>query len=255
MRIDYMEFKRLMAPFGITDRNFLSGLYSQLMNADGFGSEGLEFAVSVITGSEPKDQFDVMQAAQAAVMHMAIMKNGRQLGRAEVGSPLQDRAERTVTKLSRNFTALIDSLKRHRGADERKVTVQHVLSVADGGQAIVGSMTQNALEEAADETPSLPAPDHSVDPESLEDEAIAWHDWGARQKRSTPALTNSSQPQVPHPDKSQSKPALVWHPGKPRRRQSSSEKTTALKGFRPADMPPPPRPRDLPRRRGKSFSK
>ncbi len=55
MHIDLLDFKRSMAEFGITDQNFLQGLYSQLMDADGFGSEGLEFAVSVINGIKPND--------------------------------------------------------------------------------------------------------------------------------------------------------------------------------------------------------
>jgi hypothetical protein len=235
MRINFMDFKRLMAPFGITDANFLSGIYTQLMNADGFGSEGLEFAVSVITGISPKDQLDVMLGAQTAVMQMATMKQMRKLGSTEVGSASQDSVERTATKLSRICISLVDALKRHRTGGEQKITVQHV-SVADGGQAIVGSVTQNALEKPADEMMAIAAPSQvpmsKLDPESLEDVAQSWRDY-----KEKAALVEASQPKVPLPDKSQSKPAALRRPGKVRHKRSSS--TTATVGY----PPPPPRPR------------
>ncbi len=53
----------------------------------------------------------------------------------------QDSAERAFNKLSRTFTTQMEALKRYRTGGEQKVTVQHV-SVAEGGQAIVGNVTQ-----------------------------------------------------------------------------------------------------------------
>ena len=59
-------------PFGITDGRFIGPLYSQLINADGFGGEGVQFAGAVIAGTQ-KDQM-AMQAAQMAVVHWVIMQ-------------------------------------------------------------------------------------------------------------------------------------------------------------------------------------
>ena len=42
-----------MESFGITDPNFITPLYSQLIKADGFGGNGVEFAVAVLKGTEP----------------------------------------------------------------------------------------------------------------------------------------------------------------------------------------------------------
>ena len=39
-----------MELLGITDGRFIGPLYSQLINADGFGGEGVEFAAAVIAG-------------------------------------------------------------------------------------------------------------------------------------------------------------------------------------------------------------
>jgi hypothetical protein len=244
MHIDFLEFRRRLAPHGITDPNFLSGIFTQLINADGFGSEGLEFAVSVITGIPPKDQSDVMLGAQLALMHMANMKNGRQFGKAEVGSPLQDSAERTATKLTRICIGLVDALKRHRTGGEQKITVRHV-SVADGGQAIVGNVSQNALEKPAEQALSLPAPGQKRDAVSLEDEAIAWREWSAKQEQLKLAVTDSSRPEVAVRGSSRGEPAPDSRWEKLQRRPSASKKTTTLKGSRPADTPRlRPRPRD-----------
>jgi hypothetical protein len=45
-------------------------------------------------------------------------------------------------KLSRTFAMLLDTLNRHRGKGQQKITVEHV-HVPSGGQAIVGSVSQS----------------------------------------------------------------------------------------------------------------
>jgi hypothetical protein len=146
-RIDYLEFISLMESFGVTDRRFIAPLFQQLTEADGFGGDGVEFAAAVIQGSKPRDYFEVMHAAQMAAMHWATMKHMRQVGECR-GTAYQEIAVATATKLARTFTAQMEALKRYRTGGEQKVTVQHV-SVGEGGQAIVGTVTQNALEESA----------------------------------------------------------------------------------------------------------
>jgi hypothetical protein len=151
--MDFLELKSLMETLGITDHNFTVGLYQQLISADSVGGNGLEFAAAVIKGTKPKDQLEVMLAAQMAVVHMAMMKFIEQLGKTR-GTPQQDSAASTVTKLARTYTAQTEALKRYRTGGEQKVTVQHV-SVSEGGQAIVGNVTQTALEKPADKTLAL----------------------------------------------------------------------------------------------------
>ena len=51
-----------------------------------------------------------------------------------------------VNKFARTFTHQMDTLHRWRSAPEQKVTVQNV-SVSDGGQAIVGNVTQNTVDK------------------------------------------------------------------------------------------------------------
>jgi len=44
-----------------------------------------------------------------------------------------------ASKLSRTYATLLESLNRHRGKGQQKVTVEHV-HVHEGGQAIVGAV-------------------------------------------------------------------------------------------------------------------
>ena len=65
-------------------------------------------------------------------------------------SPRLDSTERALNKLARTFAAQVEALKRYRTGGEQTVTVQHV-SVSDGGQAIVGNVTQASRETAAEQ--------------------------------------------------------------------------------------------------------
>jgi hypothetical protein len=95
-----------------------------------------------------------MLAAQMAAVHMASMTFARRLAQVE-DIPRQDSAERAFNKLTRTFATQMEALKRYRTGGEQKVTVQHV-SVSEGGQAIVGNVTQTPREAARDKAASSP---------------------------------------------------------------------------------------------------
>ena len=143
---------------GTSDGAFMSGLLDQLAKVSLTGSEvdetDLNFMISVIKGIEPRDQIESMLAAQMAAIHMASMQFARQLRGVE-NLPQQDSAQRAFNQLVRTFVALTEALKRYRSSGEQKVTVQHV-SVSEGGQAIVGNVTQNPREIASDKASSSP---------------------------------------------------------------------------------------------------
>ena len=87
-----------------------------------------------------------MLAAQMAVVHAATMTSARRLANA-ADIPQMDSAERAFNKLARTFALQMETLKRYRTGGEQKVTVQHV-SISDGGQAIVGNVTQTHRDSA-----------------------------------------------------------------------------------------------------------
>jgi len=113
---------------------------------------------------------------------VASMTFARRLAHVEE-IPQQDSVERAFNKLTRTFAMQMEALKRYRSGAEQKVTLQHV-SVAEGGQAIVGNVTQvpreNRQEQPAQEqpaqekaarekgaTPPPPLPDTNVVPMTI----------------------------------------------------------------------------------------
>jgi len=176
----------IMDVFASADGDFVNGIVSQLADASLHGQDisdhGLNFMLSVIKGIEPRDQLEAMLVAQMAAVHVASMTFARRLAHVEE-IPQQDSVERAFNKLTRTFAMQMEALKRYRSGAEQKVTLQHV-SVAEGGQAIVGNVTQvpreNRQEQPAQEqpaqekaarekgaTPPPPLPDTNVVPMTI----------------------------------------------------------------------------------------
>lgn len=151
----------LAEAIGTTDDDFLKGLLRQLGNAGSQGGEldeaGLNFMLAVVKDVKPKDQLEAMLAAQMAAAHMATMTFARRLAGVE-NLAQRDSAASAFNKCARTYASQMEALKRYRTGGEQKVTVQHV-SVSEGGQAIVGNVTQAARESApkrkANLTPAL----------------------------------------------------------------------------------------------------
>jgi hypothetical protein len=153
------DYKKVMEALGTTDLDFAKGIYRQLISASS-RSEGsidvvaLLFSLAAIKGKKSKDQFQAMLVAQAAVTHVLTMKHATLLGQADDLTILEP-AERAYNKLARTFILQLEAINRLDTGGEQKVTVQNV-SVSDGGQAIVGNVTQGAPEKPAEKTPALP---------------------------------------------------------------------------------------------------
>jgi hypothetical protein len=145
----------LREALGTANAGFANALLGQLARAQGCDEREINFMLAVIAGIKPNDQLEAMLAAQMAAVHMAMMKFVRKLDLAEYLQH-QDSAERGISKLARTFATQMETLKRYRTGGEQKVTVQHV-SVGEGGQAIVGNVTQAPRETPA-KKPSDKAP-------------------------------------------------------------------------------------------------
>ena len=118
--------------------------------------------MSVVAGIDPRDQMEALLGAHMAVTHTWIMKAAQRLARAENLLELES-AECSFNKFVRTFASLTDALKRYRTVSEQNVTVQNV-SVRDGGQAIVGNVTQNA--------PAVPTDKSAVSPAAITDARV-----------------------------------------------------------------------------------
>jgi len=138
----------LMQALGTTDRDFHNAFLRQLLETSSLGGEvdeeRVNFMLSVIKGIKPRDQVEALLAAQMAAVHVSTMTFARRLAHVE-NIPQQDSAERAFNRLARTFASQMEALKRYRTGGEQKVTVQHV-TVGEGGQAIVGNVTQERRE-------------------------------------------------------------------------------------------------------------
>ena len=146
----------LLEALGSRDFDFLSGLLKQLCDVIAHGrstdEDGLNFMLSVVKGIEPHDQLEAMLAAQMAVTHDAVMTFARRLKHVE-NIPQQDSTERAFNKLARTFAVQVETLKRYRSEGGQTVRVEHV-TVNDGGQAIVGNVTNGGRDSSGKTEPS-----------------------------------------------------------------------------------------------------
>ncbi|MDB5550666.1 MAG: hypothetical protein JWL86_650 [Rhizobium sp.] len=164
--------EQLMADaLGVADRDAMDGILRQLvrasMNGDRPDEVSLGFMISMMQGIKPRDCVEAMLVAQMVSVHVMAMRCSQQLATAQDLSR-QDSAARALGRLARTFPAQIEALNRYRSQGEPAITVQNV-SVADGGKAIVGNVTQHANvivsdkspTPAAADAPTVPVPDPS----------------------------------------------------------------------------------------------
>lgn len=146
----------LMEALRTTEPDFIDGLLGQLANAATQGravdERELNFMLAVVKGVEPKDQVEAMLAAQMAAVHNATMTFARRLAHVD-NIPQQDSAERAFNKLARTFASQVEALKRYRTGGEQTVRVEHV-TVNEGGQAIVGTVTHGGRGSLENPEPS-----------------------------------------------------------------------------------------------------
>jgi hypothetical protein len=102
-------------------------------------SERINSIVGAMVGIDPKDELEGMLAAQLIASHNAAMDCYRRANFEGQTSEGRSEALTQANKLSRTYTSLLESLNRHRGKGQQKMTVEHV-RVYEGGQAIVGQI-------------------------------------------------------------------------------------------------------------------
>ena len=145
--------ERLMAEaLGVGDREAMDGILRQLVRTSLEGSKpdvvDIGFMLSMVRSIGPRDSLEAMLVAQMVSVHVMAMRCARQL--ADASDPArQDFAARALGRLARTFPAQIDALNRHRSRSEPAITVQNV-SVGDGGNAILGNVTQHGAVFAGD---------------------------------------------------------------------------------------------------------
>ena len=122
-------YELLYNSLATTSGDFANGILSQLGNicpeGDGMSLDGLNFALAVIDGVNPKDQLETMLASQMAAVHCATMKMASRLARAE-NVFQRDHAELSLNRFFRTFAAQLEALKKYRSTGQQTVKVEHV---------------------------------------------------------------------------------------------------------------------------------
>src|SRR5450755_3204140 len=149
--------EQLMAEaLGVADRDAMHGILRQLVKASVKGERpdevNLAFMISMVKNIKPRDSVEAMLAAQMVSVHVMAMRCAHHLANAE-DIAQHDSAARALGRLTRTFPAQIEALNRYRSQGEPAITVQNV-SVRDGGNAIVGNVTQHASVIFSDKSPA-----------------------------------------------------------------------------------------------------
>lgn len=149
--------EQLMADtLGVADRDAMHGILRQLVKASVKGEKpdevNLAFMISMMKSIKPRDSVEAMLVAQMVSVHVMAMRCAYHLAKAEDVAQ-QDSAGRALGRLARTFPAQIEALNRYRSHGGPAITVQNV-SVADGGKAIVGNVTQHASVIVSDKSPA-----------------------------------------------------------------------------------------------------
>ena len=149
--------ERLMAnALGVADREAMHGIVRQLVKASVSGESpdevNLAFMISMVKSIKPRDSIEAMLVAQMVSVHVMAMRCAHHLANAD-DLAQHDSAARALGRLARTFPAQIEALNRYRSHGEPAITVQNV-SVGDGGNAIVGNVTQHARVIVSDKTPA-----------------------------------------------------------------------------------------------------
>jgi hypothetical protein len=144
---------------GVADREAMHGIIRQLVKASVSGESpdevNLAFMISMVKSIKPRDSIEAMLVAQMVSVHVMAMRCAHHLANAD-DLAQHDSAARALGRLARTFPAQIEALNRHRSHGEPAITVQNV-SVGDGGNAIVGNVTQHARVIVSDKGPASAA--------------------------------------------------------------------------------------------------
>ncbi len=144
---------------GVTDREAMHGILRQLVKASVSGESpdevNLSFMISMVKSIKPRDSIEAMLVAQMVSVHVMAMRCAHHLANAD-DLAQHDSAARALGRLARTFPAQIEALNRYRSHGGPAITVQNV-SVGDGGNAIVGNVTQHVRVIVSDKSPASAA--------------------------------------------------------------------------------------------------
>lgn len=119
-------------------------------------------AIEHFNSLSPVDGAEAMLAQQMVATHFAAMESLRRAAIPTQLSQARDISLKQAYKLMSLYARQLETLNKHRGKGQQKVTVEHV-HVAEGGQAIVGNVAVGSKHQDTTRTPALAQkPDRSA---------------------------------------------------------------------------------------------
>lgn len=135
------------AMLGFADPDLLHKIAADLLalasSSSGTRKDILEAGVLVVRSVAPKNMTEGLLAIQMAAIHQATIRHAAALSQAETALEIQ-LAQTGLNKLARTFTMQVEVLQRLREGSTRTMRIERV-TVSDGGQAILGHVTQGNL--------------------------------------------------------------------------------------------------------------
>jgi hypothetical protein len=128
--------------FGTNDRNAITALLEEVKATLPRANQDplhWNFLLATLHDIGPKDTIEGLLAVQMVSVHVLAMEFLARAMRPGQSFEETDATVNRANKLLRTFTAQVESLNHHRGKALQPMVVGNV-NVADGGQAIVGSV-------------------------------------------------------------------------------------------------------------------
>ncbi|NKB54111.1 MAG: hypothetical protein GKR97_18185 [Rhizobiaceae bacterium] len=111
-------------------------------------------AMELYRSLKPEDGAEGMLAAQMVGTHSAAMECLRRAALPEQTFAGRDLSLKHAQKLMALYAKQLETLNKHRGKGQQKVTVEHV-NVAPGGQAIVGNVEADTKSKGEQTSPAI----------------------------------------------------------------------------------------------------
>lgn len=145
---------RLKAALGTASMEFVSATLFQLQAAARLPNSGLSeiavnAALAMIESERPRGETECALVVQMAAVHAASMAVLGRIGGGHGGDRHVLAAATAVSRLSRTFAILVETLRRLRNGGSQVIRIERV-DVRDGGQAVIGNVKQERSYEKSD---------------------------------------------------------------------------------------------------------
>ena len=135
---------RLKGALGTASTDFVDATLFQLQAAarlpnSGLSETALNAALAMIESEQPRGEAECALVVQMACLHSATMAVLGRLGGGHGGDRHVLATATAISRLSRTFAILVETLRRLRTGGSQVIRIERV-EVRDGGQAIIGNI-------------------------------------------------------------------------------------------------------------------